>query len=184
MKTPLWRPSEEWIRKANITRFMEYVNGKQGKKFRTYDELYKWSIESIPEFWARMWEFGEIKASQGYERVIDDLKMPGAKWFPGARLNFAENLLRYRDDHLAFIFRGEDQKSARMTYAELYAAVARLAKSLREIGVVPGDRVAAYMPNMMETAIAMLAATSIEHSPGPSTGIRTISRQASTPGSP
>ena len=82
-------------------------------------------------------------------------------WFPGARFNFAENLLRYRDDRLAFIFKGETQKYARMTYRELYTTVARLAKSLREIGVKPGDRVAAYMPNMMETAIAMLAATSV-----------------------
>ncbi|MEW5899132.1 MAG: acetoacetate--CoA ligase, partial [Bacillota bacterium] len=88
-------------------------------------------------------------------------KFPGAKWFPGARLNFAENLLRYTDDHVAFIFRGETQKSARITYAQLYDTVARLAKSLRELGVAPGDRVVAYMPNLIETAIAMLAATSI-----------------------
>ena len=86
--------------------------------------------------------------------MVDDLKkFPGAKWFPGAKLNFAENLLRYRDDRLAFIFRGETQKSAKMTYRELYTTVARLAKSLREIGIQPGDRVAGYMPNLMETAI-------------------------------
>jgi len=94
--------------------------------------------------------------------VIDDLgKFPCAQWFVGARLNFAENLLRHRDDNLAFIFRGENQKSATMTYAELYDSVACLAKPLREVGVAPGDRVAAYMPNLMETAIAMLATTSI-----------------------
>ncbi|TES85729.1 acetoacetate--CoA ligase, partial [Candidatus Aerophobetes bacterium] len=104
----------------------------------------------------------EIKASKYYEIVVDDVsKMPGAKWFIGAKLNFAENLLRYRGDHTAFIFRGETQESARMSYAELYDAVARFATSLREIGVSPGDRVAAYMPNMIETAVAMLAATSI-----------------------
>ena len=97
-----------------------------------------------------------------YDEVVDDLtKFPGVRWFGGARLNFAENLLRYRDDHTAFIFRGETVKSARMTYAELYDTVSRLAKSLRDIGIKPGDRVAAYMPNLMETAIAMLAATSI-----------------------
>ncbi len=97
-----------------------------------------------------------------YDKVIEDLnKFPGAKWFPGAKLNFAENLLRYRDDRVAFIFKGETQKSARMTYAELYTTVARLAKSLRELGVGPGDRVAGYMPNLIETAVAMLATTSI-----------------------
>ncbi|NIO04935.1 MAG: acetoacetate--CoA ligase [Proteobacteria bacterium] len=162
MMEPLWRPSENQIKCANMTRFIEYVNQKYGRQFKAFQELYRWSVEDIPEFWAAMWEFGEIKASKGYDVVVDDpTKMPGARWFIGAKLNFAENLLRYRDDHLAFIFRGETQRSARMTYAEVYDAVARLAKSLREIGVAPGDRVAAYMPNMMETGIAMLAATSI-----------------------
>ncbi len=128
----------------------------------SYNDLYQWSIDRIPDFWAAMWDFAEIKASRKYDLVVDDLKkFPGARWFPGARLNFAENLLRYRDDKLAFIFRGETQKSAKMTYRELYATVARLGKSLREIGVVSGDRVAGYMPNLMETAIAMLAATSV-----------------------
>jgi acetoacetyl-CoA synthetase len=162
MKTPLWTPSEERIRNANLTRFIEYVNGKHGKKFKTYPELYQWSIEDIPDFWARLWEFVDVKASRPYTQVVDDLKkLPGADWFKGARLNFAENLLRHRDDRLAFIFKGETQKYARMTYRELYTAVARLAKALRETGVKPGDRVVGYMPNLMETAIAMLAATSV-----------------------
>jgi acetoacetyl-CoA synthetase len=162
MKKPLWTPSQDRIKNANATRFINFVNQKYGKAFTTYKELYEWSVDSIPDFWAAMWDFAEIKASKRYDQVVDDLKrFPGAKWFPGARLNFAENLLRYRDNRLAFIFRGETQKSAQMTYAELYRTVARLAKSLREIGIVPGDRVAGYMPNLMETAIAMLAATSI-----------------------
>ncbi len=162
MKTPLWRPSEDQVKNANITRFIEYVNGKHGKKLKTYQDLYQWSIDRIPDFWARMWEFADIKASRGSDQVVDNLsKLPGAKWFPAARLNFAENLLRYRDDRLAFIFKGETQKYSRMTYRELHTTVARLAKSLREMGVKPGERVVAYMPNMMETAIAMLAATSV-----------------------
>jgi acetoacetyl-CoA synthetase len=162
MKKPLWTPSPDRIKNANITTFIKFVNQKYGKSFKTYHELYEWSVNSIPDFWAAMWDFAEIKASKRYDQVVDDLtKFPGAKWFPGARLNFAENLLRYRDNRLAFIFKGETQKSAQMTYAELYRNVSRLAKSLREIGVVPGDRVAGYMPNLMETAIAMLAATSI-----------------------
>ena len=125
--------------------------------------MYDWSINRIPDFWAAFWEFGEIKASRGYDRVVDDLgQMPGAKWFEGARLNFAENLLRYRDDRMALIFKGEASGIAQsITYAELYSQVAALAKSLREEGIQPGDRVVGFMPNMMETIIAMLAATSL-----------------------
>ncbi len=162
MKKPLWIPSEGRVKNANMTRFIEFVNRRYRKGFKSYEDLYQWSVESIPDFWAAMWDFAEIKASKGYDRVVDDLnKFPGAKWFVGAKLNFAENLLRYRDDRLAFIFRGETQKSSKMTYKELYSTVARLAKSLRETGVVPGDRVVGYMPNLMETVIAMLAATSV-----------------------
>jgi acetoacetyl-CoA synthetase len=162
LRTLLWEPSEERRDQANITRFIGFVNGKYGLDIHSYAQLHNWSIESIPDFWAAIWEFAEIKASQGYAEVVDDLgRFPGAKWFSSARLNFAENLLKYRDDHLAFIFRGETQKSATMTYAELYETVARLAQSLREMGVAPGDRVVAYMPNLIETAVAMLAATSV-----------------------
>jgi len=162
MKSPLWKPSPERIGRANMTRFIQFVNHHRGTHLRDYFDLYRWSIDRIPEFWADMWKFAGIQASQGYWQVVDDLKkFPGARWFSGARLNFAENLLRYRDDRLAFIFHGESQKSNRMTYGALYRTVARLAQSLREIGVAPGDRVAAYMPNLIETAIAMLAATSI-----------------------
>ncbi len=158
----LWKPSKERKKQANISRFIDFVNEKHGLMIDSYDELYDWSIEKIPDFWASMWEFLEIKASRRYDEVVDDLtKFPGARWFGGARLNFAENLLRYRDDRIALIFKGETQKSARMTYAELHNSVACLAKSLRNIGVKPGDSVAAYMPNLMDTAIAMLAATSI-----------------------
>jgi len=158
----LYEPSEERKREANMTRFMDFVNEKYGLMIDSYDELYDWSIEKIPDFWAAMWEFALIKASRRYDKVVNDLsKFPGVKWFSGARMNFAQNLLRYRDNRTAFIFKGETQQSARMTYAELYNSVARLAKSLRQIGVKPGDRVAAYMPNLIETAIAMLAATSI-----------------------
>ena len=158
----LWQPSEEQKRQANMTKFISFVNEEYGLKINSYDELYDFSIEKIPDFWAAMWKFAPIKASRTYDEVVDDLtKFPGAKWFAGARCNFAENLLRYRDSHVAFVFKGETHESIRMTYTELYDSVARLAKSLREIGVKSGDRVAAYMPNLIETAIAMLAATSI-----------------------
>ncbi len=162
MKKPLWTPSEGRIKNANMTRFIEFVNRKHGKSFKVYDDLYRWSIESIPEFWATLWEFLGIKASRGYDRVVEDVhRMPGTEWFSGARLNFAENLLRYRDDRIAFVFKGEADPPVRKTYAQVYDEVARLAKSLRELGIKPGDRIAGFMPNMSETAIAMLAATSV-----------------------
>jgi len=158
----LWSPSQERVRQANISRFIELVNRKYGLKIESYRELYDWSIEKITDFWAAMWEFANIIASRGYDKVVDDLdRFPGARWFPGARLNFAENLLRHDDDRPAFVFKGETQRSARMTFGELHGQVARLAVSLREIGVRPGDRVCAYMPNLIETAVAMLAATSV-----------------------
>src|SRR5215216_6391546 len=162
MKTPLWNPSEERKQQANITRFIKTVNTRYGLKLDSYAELYQWSVDNIPDFWAAVWDFADIKASKQYDQVVEDLtRFPGAKWFPGARLNFAENLLRYRDDRLAFLFVGETQTLKRMTYAELYDSVARLAESLRAIGVAVGDRVVGYMPNLMETVIAMLAATSL-----------------------
>ncbi len=162
MKEKLWTPSQEWIKNANMTRFIEFVNRRHRKRFRFYDELYQWSIENIPDFWKCIWEFGEVKASRGYDLVVDDMrKMPGARWFVGARLNFAENLLRYRDGHVALIFKGESREVIRMTYAELYDNVARVSKSLRDMGVTKGDRVAGFMPNVMETVIAMLSTASI-----------------------
>jgi acetoacetyl-CoA synthetase len=156
----LWRPAEERIEEANMTRFIDFVNGRFGLDIKSYFELYNWSIENIQDFWAAMWEFGGVIASSRYERVVDDLnKFPGARWFIGARLNFAENLLRFRDEHPAFIFRCEDGRASRVTYSELYYEVARLVEVMREFGVSVGDRVAAYMPNIVQTAVAMLATT-------------------------
>jgi acetoacetyl-CoA synthetase len=159
---PLWQPSDERVANANITRYISFVNEKFSMNLDGYDDLYQWSIESREDFWASMWEFGEIKASKPYEKVLEDSPtMIGAKWFSGAKLNFAENLLRFRDDREALVFKGEDGTVERMTYAELYDQVARLAKSLRDAGVTKGDRVAAFVPNMIPTIVAMLAATSI-----------------------
>lgn len=158
----LWTPSDERIKGTNMYRFMNFINEKYNKKISEYKHLYEWSIENIPDFWVSLWEFADIKASKQFDQVIDDLnKMPGAKWFSGARLNFAENLLHYRDDQIALIFKGEEQESTSITYAQLYDEVARVAKSLKETGVQVGDRVVGFMPNMPETIIAMLAATSL-----------------------
>ena len=162
MRKALWVPSDERKRDANITRFMDVVNTRYKLNLASYSDLYDWSVNNIPDFWLIVWDFVDIKASKRFDSVVEDLSVfPGAKWFPGAKLNFAENLLRYRDDQLAFILRGETQITKRMTYAELYDSVARLAYSLKESGVGVGDRVVGYMPNLIETAVCMLAATSI-----------------------
>jgi acetoacetyl-CoA synthetase len=162
MKSPLWSPSAERIKNSNMTRFTEFVNRRYNRQFTGYFDLYDWSVANIADFWAILWDFLDIKASKKYEKVVDDLnKFPGARWFVGAELNFAENLLRYRDERTAFVFKCEAKPPVSITYEELYNTVARLAGSLRAEGVTRKDRVAAYMPNMTETAIAMLAATSI-----------------------
>src|SRR6266702_8825847 len=104
MKEPIWRPSAERVQSANMTRFIECVNARCGTSFTGYDELYRWSVSDIPSFWGAMWEFGGVIASRGFDTVVDDpASMPGARWFGGARLNFAENLLRYRDERTAII---------------------------------------------------------------------------------
>jgi acetoacetyl-CoA synthetase len=141
---------------------MDFINGQFNKNFNEFSDLYDWSVTNIPDFWASVWDFTGIIHSQPYEQVIDNLnKMPGAEWFAGARLNFAENLLRYRDDRIALIFKGEDQPVVKITYAELYDEVARLAHALKQAGIQPGDRVVGFMPNMPQTIMAMLAATSL-----------------------
>jgi acetoacetyl-CoA synthetase len=162
MRKLLWEPSDQQKKQANITRFIKFVNEKYGLELQTYAELYEWSITSIPDFWVAMWEFGDIRASRKYDSVVKNLDdMLGAKWFTGAKLNFAQNLMRYRDDRTAIVFKSEMQNPVRVTYAELYDLVARLARSLRDMGIKKGDRVAGFMPNMIETVIAMLATTSI-----------------------
>ena len=162
MSKMLWEPSRERIERSNMYRFMGMVNERFGKNFKDYEALYGWSVENLPDFWASLWDFVEIKASRGCDRIVDDPgKMPGTVWFEGARLNFAENLLKYRDEGTAILFKAEGAPVVRMTYAELYGEVARVAGALRGMGIRPGDRVAAFMPNMPHTVIAMLAATSI-----------------------
>lgn len=163
MSKLLWKPTEERIRKTNMYHYMQIVNQRYSKDFRTYDDLYQWSVTEIPRFWESIWDYGQVVCSEPYKTVVDDpARMPGAQWFEGARLNFAENLLRFRDDRIALSFKGEAaSETVSITYAELYDRVARLAKSLRGMGIRAGDRIAGFMPNMIETVIGMLAATSI-----------------------
>ena len=158
----LWQPEAARVDGSRMMEFLRFVNDREKLNLSTYQQLYKWSIMEIAGFWGAFWHYAGIVASRPYDQVVDDpTRMPGAQWFTGARLNFAENLLRDRDNRPALIFRGEDQVAADMTYAELYAEVERLARSLRAMGLRPGDRVVGLMPNMPETIVGMLAATSI-----------------------
>jgi len=159
---PLWTPSEDRIQEANLTKFLALVNEKYQLKIKSYPELHGWSVGKVSDFWSTVWDYTGIVSSRRFEKVVDDLgKFPGAKWFPRARLNFAENLLRHRDDSVALVSRTEEGRLSQTTYSDLYQRVGNLANALRKIGVLPGDRVAGYMPNIQETAVAMLAATSI-----------------------
>jgi len=162
MSALLWKPSENQTRQANMTRFMAHVNRLHGLSLSDYPALYAWSVDHIPEFWSALWSFCGVMASQPFQEVVRNQdRMPGASWFPGARMNFAENLLRYRDDREAIVFKSEARDPERITYRELYDQVARLARSLEACGVREGDRVAGYMPNRIETVAAMLAAASL-----------------------
>jgi acetoacetyl-CoA synthetase len=143
-------------------RFMATINERYGLSLSDYQQLWQWSVDHIPEFWGLFWEFAGIIASKPYSEVVSDpYQMPGAKWFAGAELNFAENLLRFRDDRTALIFQGEGQPRISLTYRQLYAEVSRAAQALAAAGVKKGDRVAGFMPNMPQTIIAMLAAVSL-----------------------
>jgi len=161
-KKPIWYPSEERIKNSNIMKYISYVNEKYGKNFKNYDELYQWSINDLENFWESVSDWVGIKYSKKHDKVIGSTKMPGAEWFVGAELNFAENLLRHADkDKPALIFKGEGQPIRTISYKELYSKVAKLAQALKDAGVKKGDRVAGFMPNMPETVMAMLAATSL-----------------------
>ncbi len=158
----LWSPSEDDVEDANITKFIEFVVRRRGIELGGYFDLYDWSVSEIPEFWREVWDFVGVISSESYTAVVDDLKkFPGARWFVGAKLNFAENLMRYGDERTAIVFRDETGERREYTYRDVHLEVARFREYLKEIGVGPGDRVVSYMPNVPETVFAMLAATSL-----------------------
>ncbi|HZF36401.1 MAG TPA: acetoacetate--CoA ligase [Candidatus Angelobacter sp.] len=159
---PLWRPSRERIAAAELTQFMAKVGEQWGVAAGSYRDLYGWSIAQPEQFWKSVWSFcGVIADTQGDVALGNPKRMPGAQFFPQARLNYAENLLRRRDETEALVFWGEDKVKRRLTYDQLYDRVSQLAQALTIMGIQPGDRVAGYVPNMPETVIAMLAAASI-----------------------
>jgi acetoacetyl-CoA synthetase len=163
MNPVLWQPSAERRENANITLFMGLVTGEHGVNVTDYAALYQWSIENPAAFWDLLWAFTEVKAERkGVVALSHENSMPGALWFPGTRLNYAENLLvRHDNRNFAISFRSENGETRRLSYEELYSRVSQLAQALRNDGVKLGDRVAGVLPNLPETIIAMLATASL-----------------------
>ncbi len=162
MAAPLWQPSEERILGSNLADFMEAVEKDWNVTIDGFSALYRFSVEDKEKFWQSLRDYaGIIAETWGDEALVEAGKMPGARWFPGARLNFAENLLRRRDGADAIVFWAEDRVRRRLSYAELYHQISRLSQALGAAGVGPGDRVAGFMPNMPEAVIAALAAASL-----------------------
>ena len=160
---PLWEPTAQDRERAEMTRFMRFAGERRGRAFEDYDELWRWSVAELEGFWACIWEFCGVRASKPYERVLGAHEMPGTRWFEGAELNYAENiLLRDRDpDAVAVLHTSELRELEEITWGELTTQVARAAGGLRALGVQRGDRVVAYMPNIPETLIAFLAVANI-----------------------
>ncbi|KEA63983.1 Acetoacetyl-CoA synthetase [Marinobacterium lacunae] len=162
MQTPLWTPSTARIASTRLWNFIQTLNHDLNLDIQSYPDLWQWSIDNSEAFWSRLWDYAGVQAeSKGVNILKEGDRMPGAQWFPEARLNFAENLLRWRDDRPAVVFCGEDGRRNELSHAELYAQVAALASALRAQGIRPGDICAGFMPNVPETLIAMLATTSI-----------------------
>lgn len=163
MRKLLWKPTQEYIEATNMNSFINYVNKRYESRLSDYTSLYNWSVDCPADFWDSLWIFLDIKYSELYSSVIDDLKkFPGARWFPGAKLNYAENILRFSSSSdTAIIFKGENEVREEISHKQLYEEVTKLASALREDGIKPGDTIAAYMPNITQTVIAMLASAAI-----------------------
>jgi len=152
---PLWQPDPATVGATRMAEFMQRMG------HASYADLWQWSVDQPPEFWSALWDFCGVVGERGGSVLLDGERMPGARWFPEARLNYAENLLHRRDDSEALVFWGEDKVRRRLSRAELHAEVARFQQFLIAAGVGEGDRVAGYLPNLPETLIAMLAATAL-----------------------
>jgi acetoacetyl-CoA synthetase len=158
---PLWRPSPERVAKSQVMAVIAEANRRHGLSLKTYRDLHAWSVADGAAFWDLIWDYCGVIGDKGERRLIDGDKMPGAQFFPDAKLNFAENLLRGQGGGDALVFRGEDKVSYRLSWNDLRALVSRLQQALRAAGVGEGDRVAAMLPNLPETIALMLAVTSI-----------------------
>ncbi|PJA99047.1 MAG: acetoacetate--CoA ligase [Ignavibacteriales bacterium CG_4_9_14_3_um_filter_30_11] len=161
MKEPLWIPSKSRIDNSNIVSYINWINKKYRKSFQNYDDLYNWSVDNIEEFWESIWIYSKIIHSKKYDSVLISKEMFGSKWFNGAKLNFAENLLKFNDDKIAIISSRENQPNIYLTYKELNKYVCSITVALKNMGIKKDDRIAGFVSNIPEAIIAMLAATSL-----------------------
>lgn len=159
--TRLWEASAERKARSNISRYLAWLNDTRRLEFSSYGDLWRWSVTEIEDFWASLWDYFDVRANRPYDHVLTERRVPGAGWFPGAELNYAEHLLRRDDDHPALISQSELRPLTTVTYRQLRREVASVAGGLRALGVTKGERVVALMPNIPETAVGMLATTSI-----------------------
>ena len=158
---PLWTPSDETIASANITSYISWLTTR-GIEVSNYDELWHWSVDHIEDFWESLWDYFELSYSKKWSAVLTERKMPGAEWFPGVRLNYAENIFARRDDSKPMLlYKEENTELQEISWAEIEEQTRRLAATLKKLGVEEGDRVVAYLPNIPEAIVAMLAVSSI-----------------------
>ena len=159
MSEPLWQPDSDSIEQANVTHFAKQAGTRYNINLNTYDQLHRWSVENSEAFWQEVWQFCDVRASKLSGIIVQNKnEMPGSRWFTEAELNFTENLLRKNDETIAIISRGENKPDRNISYSELNCQVNRLARAFRELGIEPGDRIVAYMPDIPETVISELAA--------------------------
>jgi acetoacetyl-CoA synthetase len=158
----LWNPSEEFKRASNIYAFMQWLNERYGTEFSDYESLWEWSVADIERLWQCLWDYFGLESSTPYECVLKNREMPGAEWFPGAKVNYAQHVLRHAgSDSIALRYLSEIRPLGQVTWKQLTAQTSTLAAKLRELGVKPGDRVVSLMPNIPETVIAFLATASV-----------------------
>ena len=157
----LWQPSDVAIAASNIGRYLGWLEEERGLRFRDYEALWSWSVSDLEGFWSSIWDFFAVQSHHSYRRVLEEVRMPGAEWFPGATLNYAEHALRRHDNAPAVVAASETRSTVTISYAELHRQVAALAASLKRLGVGRGDRVAAYLPNIPEALTAFLATASL-----------------------
>ena len=178
MNRILWKPNKKQIENSQMEAFRLQVNSRFDINLANYNELYEWSINHISDFWKAIWGYMAIEHSNDYSKIVDaPNKMPGAKWFPGVQMNYAENLLRIRTEKPAIYFKNETNTTKVLSFKELFNSVEKLVSALKNIGIESGDRVAGFVPNIPETVIAMLSAATtgcIWSSSSPDFGIKGV----------
>jgi acetoacetyl-CoA synthetase len=160
--TLLWEPTDKQIEKANITKYIYWLKSHKNLNFSNYQSLWQWSVDHIESFWASIWEYFQIQSKNPYETVLTTHTMPGAKWFPDSLINYTEHIFKDRiDNDIAIIHSSENRKKTEVTWKKLYKDTAQVQQTLKSLGVVKGDRVVAYMPNIYETVVCFLASASL-----------------------